>query len=131
MNKIAMLCCSLLVGASLTAPVLADNPVANDMKVMGKSLRAAAGASDAAGMKTALEALKKAATDARGQVPPDYKSQAADGPERKAYVEGIDILLKQVADAEALIDAGKLDEAKAAIKAMNDTKKTYHQKLKV
>ena len=51
MKKIATLCCTLLLTASFTAPVLAANPVKNDMKAMGKSMRAASEAEDAASMK--------------------------------------------------------------------------------
>jgi soluble cytochrome b562 len=131
MNKIATLCCTLLLTASFTAPVLAANPVKTDMKAMGKSLRAASEANDAAGMKAELTKLREYSVHAKEQIPPDFKDQPADGTERKAYIEGLDILIKQVDDAIALLDAGKLDEAKAALDGMVKTKKEYHKKLKV
>ena len=68
---------------------------------------------------------------AKEQIPPDFKDQPADGPERKAYVEGLDTLIKQIDDTIGLLDAGKLDEAKAALDGMTQTKREYHKKLKV
>lgn len=131
MKKIATLCCTLLLTASFTAPVLAANPVKNDMKAMGKSMRAASEAGDAASMKAELTKLREYSVHAKEQVPPDFKDQPADGPERKAYVEGLDSLIKQIDGAIGLLDAGKLDEAKAALEGMGQTKKEYHKKLKV
>ncbi len=131
MKKIATLCCTLLLTASFTAPVLAANPVKTDMKAMGKSMRAASEAEDAASMKAELTKLRGYAAHAKTQTPPDFKDQPADGPERKAYVEGLETLIKQIDDTIGLLDAGKLDEAKAALEGMAQTKKEYHQKLKV
>jgi len=131
MKKIATLCCTLLLTASFTAPALAANPVKTDMKAMGKSMRAASEAEDAASMKAELTKLREYSVHAKEQVPPDFKDQPADGPERKAYVEGLDILIKQIDGAIGLLDAGKLDEAKAALEGMAKTKKEYHHKLKV
>ena len=85
----------------------------------------------AAGMKAGLADLKNATLKAKAEVPGGLKDQAADSPARKTYTEGLDNVIKQVDDANALIDAGKLDEAKAAIKEINTTRKTYHKKLGV
>ena len=131
MKKIATLCCTLLLTASFTAPVLAANPVKTDMKAMGKSMRAASEAEDAASMKAELTKLRGYAAHAKTQTPPDFKDQPADGPERKAYTEGMTKLIKQIDDAQALLDAGKLEEAKAATAAMKQTRSEYHTKLKV
>ena len=131
MKKIATLCCTLLLTASFTAPVLAANPVKTDMKAMSQSLRSASQADDAAGMKAALTKLREYSVHAKEQIPPDFKDQPADGPERKAYVEGLDTLIKQIDDTIGLLDAGKLDEAKAALDGMTQTKREYHKKLKV
>lgn len=131
MKKIATLCCTLLLTASFTTPVLAANPVKTDMKAMSQSLRAASQADDAASMKAALTKLREYSVHAKEQIPPDFKDQPADGPERKAYVEGLDTLIKQIDDTIGLLDAGKLDEAKAALDGMGQTKREYHKKLKV
>ena len=131
MNKLASLCCTLLLSASVAAPMLAHASVEGDMKAMSKALRAASSASDAAGMKAGLADLKNATLKAKTEVPGGLKDQATDSPARKTYTEGLDNVIKQVDDANALIDAGKLDEAKAAIKEINTTRKTYHKKLGV
>ena len=131
MNKIASICCTLLFSANMAVPLLAHASVEADMKAMSKALRSASTATDAATMQSSLAALKEATLKAKSDVPDGMKDQAADSPARKTYTEGLDSVLQQVDAAKALIDAGKLDEAKAAIKAINDTKKSYHQKLGV
>ena len=131
MQKLATLCCALLLSSSFAVPVLAANPVKTDMKAMSQSLRAAANADDAAAMKASLTKLREYATDAKTQVPPDFKDHPPDGPERQAYVEGLDKLIQQIDATIGLLDAGKLDEAKAALDGMAQTKKEYHKKLKV
>ena len=59
------------------------------MKGMAKSYKAANQADDAAALKQALTQMREYAVKAQGDVPPDFKDQAADGPERKAYTEGM------------------------------------------
>lgn len=81
-------------------------------------------------MKAGLADLKNA-TSRQNRSSWRTHDQAADSPARKTYTEGLDTVIKQVDDANALIDAGKLDEAKAAIKEINTTRKTYHKKLGV
>ena len=131
MKKIATLCCTLLLTASFTTPVLAANPVKTDMKAMSQSLRAAAQADDAAAMKASLVKLRDYAAHARDQVPDDLQEQAADSPARKTYTEGMNKLLQQIDDAIGQLDAGKLDEAKATLDAIKQTRSEYHGKLKV
>lgn len=46
-------------------------------------------------------------------------------------MEGLDKLIQQIDATIGLLDAGKLDEAKAALDGMTQTKKEYHKKLKV
>ena len=41
------------------------------------------------------------------------------------------LLVKQIDDALALLDAGKFDDAKKATEALQQTKHEYHGKLKV
>lgn len=131
LKKIATLCCSLLLASTVLTPAMAENAVKADMKGMAKSYKAATKADDAATLKQELTKLREYAVKAQGEVPPDFKDQPADGPERKAYTEGMTKLIKQIDDAQALLDAGKLDEAKAATAAMKQTKSEYHTKLKV
>ena len=59
MQKLATLCCALLLSSSFAVPVLAANPVKTDMKAMSQSLRAAANADDAAAMKDSLTKLRE------------------------------------------------------------------------
>ena len=131
LKKVATLCCSLLLASTALTPAMAENAVKTDMKGMAKSYKAATKADDAATLKQELTKLREYAVKAQGEVPPDFKDQPADGPERKAYTEGMTKLIKQIDDAQALLDAGKLDEAKAATAAMKQTKSEYHTKLKV
>ena len=131
LNKVMMASCSLLLAGALINPAMAENAVKSDMKAMSKSYRAASDATDAASLKKELTKLREYAVKAQGEVPPDFKDQPADGPERKAYTEGMTKLVKQIDDALALLDAGKFDDAKKATEALQQTKHEYHGKLKV
>jgi len=124
------LCASLLLAAGLfSTPVLADSPVELDMQAMAKAFKAASHADDAAQLQASLEQLKAAATHAKGEVPEKFKDEAADGPNRQAYQQGLDQLIGQVDQALGLLKDGKLDEAKALLEEINSTKRTYHKKL--
>jgi len=126
------LCASLLLAAGLfSTPVLADSPVEQDMQAMAKAFKAANNADDAAQLQTSLEQLKAAATHAKGEVPKKFKDEAADGPNRQAYQQGLDELIGQVDQALSLVKDGKQDEAKALLDTLNSTKRTYHKKLGV
>lgn len=131
LKNMMMAGCSLLLAGALINPALAENAVKSDMKAMSKSYRAASDATDAASLKQELTKLREYAVKAQGEVPPDFKDQPADGPERKAYTEGMTKLVKQIDDALTLLAAGKFDEAKAATAALKATRKEYHTKLKV
>lgn len=131
LKQVMMASCSLLLAGALLNPVMAENAVKSDMKAMSKSYRAASDASDAAALKQELSKLREYAVKAQGEVPPDFKDEPADGPNRKIYSEGMTELVKQIDDALALLDAGKFDEAKAATAALKATRKEYHTKLKV
>jgi len=131
MNRLVTLCCTLLLTASFTAPALAANPVAQDMKAMNKQFKAAVRADNPTDIKASLLKLRDYSVHARTLMPPDLKTQPADSPERQTYVEGMDKLLKQIDGAIALCDAGKLDEAKAVLDEINQNRHLYHKKLKV
>lgn len=126
MNKMTKICFSVLLAGSLLTPALANATTSEDMRDMQKSYTAATKADDAAALSTFREHVEHAKT----QVPPDFAKQPADGPDRKAYVEGLDKILQKVDSAQALADAGKLSEAKAVLAEINTLKGEYHSKLR-
>lgn len=130
-NKVMTLCGALLLAGAMATPAMAEDAVKSDMKAMSKSYKAASKAEDAATLQQELTKLREYAVKAQGEVPEDFKSEPADGPNRKVYTEGMTKLVKQIDDALALLAAGKLDEAKAATAALKETRKEYHTKLKV
>ncbi|WGL26015.1 cytochrome b562 [Pectobacterium brasiliense] len=130
MNKMTKICFSVLLAGSLLTPVLANATTSENMRGMQKSYTAATKADDAAALKTALSTFREHVEHAKTQVPPDFAKQPADGPDRKAYVEGLDKILQKVDSAQALADAGKLSEAKAVLAEINTLKGEYHSKLR-
>lgn len=131
MKRLTTLCVTLLLATGLSTPVLANNPVYQDMKAMNKEYKTATHADTAADLKATLLKLRDYTVQAQNQVPPDFKDQPADGPERQAYVTGMNTLLTQIDQAIRLCDAGQLDEAQAMLDEINRTRRSYHKKLHV
>ena len=129
MNKFALLCCTLLLTASV--PALAESAVEESMKGIVHSYKAAMKADDAASLKQELQKMRDYAVKGQAAVPEKLAKEPTTSPDRQTYSEGMTKLVKQIDDALALLDAGKFDEAKKATKALQQTKHEYHGKLKV
>ncbi|MGM3174030.1 cytochrome b562 [Dickeya lacustris] len=125
MKKTIMAIGLALAASTLALPLAGQAAVKDEMGAMAKSYKGAAGANDAATLKTELLNLKVHATKAKAD--PD----ANKGPDSKVFNEGLDKLIKQIDAAIALVDAGKLQEAKAATDELKKTRAEYHKKLGV
>lgn len=125
MKKTIMAIGLALAASTLALPLAGQAAVKDEMGAMAKSYKGAAGANDAATLKTELLNLKAHATKAKAD--PD----ANKGPDSKVFNEGLDKLIKQIDAAIALVDAGKLQEAKAATDELKKTRAEYHKKLGV
>ncbi|ACT06385.1 cytochrome b562 [Dickeya chrysanthemi Ech1591] len=124
--KKAIMAISLAIAASaVTLPFTSQAAVKDEMGAMAKSYKSASGATDAATLKADLLNLKAHATKAKAD--PEF----ANSPNSKVFNEGLDKLLKQIDAAIALVDAGKLPEAKAATDELKKTRAEYHKKLGV
>ncbi|GAB7215469.1 cytochrome b562 [Dickeya oryzae] len=100
---------SLAIAASaVTLPFASQAAVKDEMGAMAKSYKGASSATDAATLKADLLNMKAHATKAKAD--PEFNNS----PNSKVFNEGLDKLLKQIDAAIALVDAGKLQEAKAA-----------------
>ncbi|GAB7259863.1 cytochrome b562 [Dickeya ananatis] len=100
---------SLAIAASaVTLPFASQAAVKDEMGAMAKSYKEASSTKDAATLKADLLNMKAHATKAKAD--PEFNNS----PNSKVFNEGLDKLLKQIDAAIALVDAGKLQEAKAA-----------------
>ncbi|SLM62406.1 MULTISPECIES: cytochrome b562 [Dickeya] len=125
MKKTIMAIGLALAASTLALPLSAQAAVKDEMGAMAKSYKGAAGANDATALKTELLNLKAHAVKAKAD------PEANKSPDSKVFNEGLDKLIKQIDAAIALVDAGKLPEAKAATDELKKTRAEYHKKLGV
>ncbi|WP_409308777.1 cytochrome b562 [Pectobacterium sp. B1J-3] len=130
MNSVTKICFSVLLASSLMVPTFVNATVAADMRTMQESYVSASKSEDIATLKAALTTFRDSVTRAKTQVPPDFANQPADGPDRKAYVEGLDKLLEKVDSALTLANEGKLKEAKASLSDIVLLRNEYHKKMR-
>ncbi|WP_192458737.1 cytochrome b562 [Musicola keenii] len=125
MKKTIIAMCLAISASAALLPVSGIAAVRDEMSAMQKSYKAASNANDAATLKAELLKLKEHATKAKAD------PQANKGAESAVFNEGLSKLLKQIDDAIALVDAGKLEQAKAATDELKKTRAEYHKKLGV
>lgn len=124
--KRAMMAISLvLAGAALALPLTTQASVKEEMRAMAGSYKGATSASDAATLKSELQTMKEHATKAKAD--PEFNK----GPDSKVFNEGLGKLIAQIDEAIALVDAGKLQEAKDVTDNLKKTRAEYHKKLGV
>lgn len=124
--KRAIMAISLtLASAALMLPLTSQAVVKDEMRAMAGSYKGATNASDAATLKTELQSMKEHAT--RAKADPTMNS----GPDSQVFNEGLGKLIAQIDNAIALVDAGKLQEAKDATDMLKKTRGEYHKKLGV
>lgn len=124
--KRAMIAVSIaLASVTLALPLAGQASVKEEMRAMAGSYKGANGASDAATLKSELQTMKEHATKAKAD--PEFNK----GPDSQVFNEGLGKLIAQIDDAIALVDAGKLPEAKTATDNLKKTRAEYHKKLGV
>ncbi|AJC66867.1 cytochrome b562 [Dickeya zeae] len=125
MKKTIMAISLVIAASAVTLPFASQAAVKDEMGAMAKSYKGASSATDAATLKADLLNMKAHATKAKAD--PEFNNS----PNSKVFNEGLDKLLKQIDAAIALVDAGKLQEAKAATDELKKTRAEYHKKLGV
>lgn len=124
MKKLATLLCLAALG--LSALTHAEVSVKAEMKAMGQGFKAVNEAKDAAALKKELAGLRDASIKAQSKV----ATSANKGDMDKTFLDGIGKLIAAIDSAAALADAGKLDEAKAAIGNIKAVRDEFHKKLR-
>lgn len=130
MKKFALLLSAFMLAATLPVTAQAENEVKTTMKTMGKSFTTAEKSNDLNVIKKELATLRESVTHVQTLVPDHLKNQPADSANRKLFLEGTTKLLGQIETAQALADAGKLSETKAALATIKSTRNEYHKQLK-
>jgi len=132
MKTVIALCTGLLLASALGLPSQASaNELESTMKNMNRQYRQVLQTDDPARMGEGLAAMHRYASEARTLVPDQLADQPADNPERQAYVQGIDELLEGIERAQALLQNGQLEQARAAAEDLKPIRKQYHRRFKV
>ncbi len=128
------LCLTLLLlgsGLSLPTQAAAASELETTMKSLGRQYRQVLETEDPARLQQGLEAMHQAATRARGQLPERLQGLPADDPERQTYRQGMDELRTGIARAQALLQAGRTDEAMVAAQELKSIRRQYHRHFDV
>ena len=122
---------SALAACALTAGSLAHaQGVDEHMKAIAKSYRTVLNADSPEAFKQGLTTMKQEAQLAQKGVPDKLEGKSPDSPEMKDFRHGLDELIGEIDAAQALADAGKLDQAKQAAEQFKATRDEYHKKYK-
>lgn len=122
---------SALAACALTVSGLAQaEGVSEHMKVIAKNYRAVLNADSPEAFKQGLTMMKQEAQLAQKGVPDKLEGKAFDSPEMTDFRHGLDELIGEIDAAQALVDAGKLKEAKEAAEQFKVTRDEYHKKYK-
>lgn len=111
-----IMCIGLFTMMSLTASQVYASPLAQEMKTMSQQLKAFDKAKDETKALSALNQFQMALNNAKAETPRKLNSQNAS--DLQAYHTLFDDLNAEVEQAKALIEAGKIAEAKKLIKNM-------------
>ncbi|MGL4958855.1 MAG: cytochrome b562 [Plesiomonas sp.] len=129
-SKLLMLTLGAVLSLSaVSLPAHAD--VESSMKTIARNYRAAGKADTPEALKKDLQAIKTAALKAKEQMPTKPKGITENSHAHHTYIEGLDKLLGQTDQAIALVDTGKMKEAKAMLDEMKFSRDHYHKELKV
>ncbi|MGL4601440.1 MAG: cytochrome b562 [Plesiomonas sp.] len=130
LNKLLAVTFGVILSLSaVSLPAHAD--VESSMKTIARNYRAAGKADTPEALKKDLVAIKTATLQAKKQMPNKPKGITENSHAHHTYIEGLDKLLGQTDQAIALVDAGKMKEAKAMLDEMKFARDHYHKELKV
>ncbi|KAA8999225.1 cytochrome b562 [Affinibrenneria salicis] len=125
-KKLKTLALAALLGVSSLA--LAD--IADDMDIIADNYASALKADNAGDFQQSLQKMRAAALDSRQKTPPVLDGKAEDSAEMKDYRHGMDILIGQIDQAQALANQGKLEDAKRLARDFKQTRDLYHKKYR-
>lgn len=124
---VAMLSLALLMSSPLAVQA---RELGDDMDILAANYSAVMKTDDPATMKKALSGMHDAALDARNGTPAKLKGQPSDSPEMKDFRQGIDHLVSQIEQAQALVDKGDIKQAKDVAKQFQQTRNENHAKFR-
>ncbi|CAI2145507.1 cytochrome b562 [Serratia marcescens] len=126
-NTLKALAALTLLAASSLA-VAAD--LGDDMDTLAENYKTVLNTDSAATLKQSLQNMRAAAQDAKQGTPPKLEDKAADSPEMKDFRHGLDTLIGQIDQALALVNQGKVAEAKQLAQGFKQTRDANHKKFR-
>ncbi|NDL63519.1 cytochrome b562 [Acerihabitans arboris] len=126
-KAIAMLSLTLFIAAPLAAQA---RDLGEDMDILNANYSAVMKSDNPAALKKGLAGMHEAALDARKGTPPKLKGQPADSPQMKDFRQGIDTLIGQIEQAQALADKGDTQQAQTLAKQFQQTRNENHAKFR-
>lgn len=110
--------------ASASAATIEEN-----MYVLAAGLRTVTNSNSADEMRAALTSMRDAATDARRSIPKRLAGKSPDSPEVVGYRAGIDQLIAQINEVDALALKDQVAEAKDAAQELGNIALENHRKF--
>lgn len=118
--------CSL----SLSSAAVMAEDLGVDMDLLAKNYKTVMSTQDIGELKTALNAMRAAAVDAKKSTPEKLSGKDSASPEVKGYQQGLDTLVGQIDGALKLANEGKLKEAQALAANIKQTREENHKKYR-
>lgn len=122
----ALVMATLLGGSTLVQA----SDVAGNMDTLAENYSRVLKADSPESMTQGLQAMRAAALEAQQGIPSKLEGKSPDGPEMQDFRHGLTLLVGQVDGALALVEQGKLAEAKEAAQQFKQTRDTFHKKYR-
>ncbi len=124
---VAMLSLTLLLSSPLAVQA---RDLGDDMDTLNANYSAVMKTDDLATLQHALDGMHAAALDARNGTPSKLKGQPADSAQMKDFRQGIDHLVGQIEQAQALAQKGDIKQAKVVAQQFAQTRNENHAKFR-
>ncbi|WP_171265979.1 cytochrome b562 [Acinetobacter sp. LoGeW2-3] len=129
MLRILSLTILCLLGGTMNSSVMAKS-LRMDMYALNSNYKTFQNTTDPKVALDALEKMNQAALDAQKTSPKSLKKASPEDPQLYSYHSLLNQLISELKQAQALTEAGQLEQAKQSVEKIDAIKKQGHQNFK-